>query len=92
MSSAASMVRFTAPSGVLTGQMQISNKSGTVYFSVEEYKRPKFEVLFDTIKGSYKLGEKVTLSGHAKAYAGNNVDGGRGKIQSSEKSEISIYI
>ena len=64
---------FTAP-GVLNGQMYISNGSGTHYFSVEEYKRPKFEVLFEPVKGVYKLGEKVKIKGTAKAYAGSNID------------------
>jgi hypothetical protein len=65
---------FTAPTGVLTGQMYISNLYGNVYFSVEEYKRPKFEVVFEPVKGSYKLGEQVTVKGNAKAYAGSNID------------------
>lgn len=66
---------FTAPQGVLNGQMRIDNGHGSHYFSVEEYKRPKFEVTFDTLKGSYKLNDKVTVKGFAKAYAGNMVDG-----------------
>lgn len=65
---------FTAPVGVLNGQMHIGNSSGNVYFRVEEYKRPKFEVNFKPITGSYKLGEKVEVTGLAKAYAGNNID------------------
>ncbi len=70
---------FTAPSGVLTGQMYISNDYGYLYFSVEEYKRPKFEVTFEPVKGSYKLGEMVTVNGNAKAFAGSNID--RGKVK-----------
>ena len=66
---------FVAPQGVLTGQMFIRNGSGNAYFSVEEYKRPKFEVNFDPVAGSFKLGEKVKVSGEAKAYAGSNIDG-----------------
>jgi len=65
---------FTAPTGVLTGKMRIQNETGNVRFSVEEYKRPKFEVVFDPVKGSYKLGSKITVSGKARAYAGNPVD------------------
>lgn len=65
---------FTAPVGVLNGQMHIGNGSGTVYFNVEEYKRPKFEVTFNPLKGSYKLGQQVEVTGLAKAYAGNNID------------------
>lgn len=65
---------FTAPSGVLTGQMHIKNDLGSVYFSVEEYKRPKFEVTFNPVKGSYKLGENILVTGIARAYAGSNID------------------
>ncbi len=65
---------FTAPMGGLTGQMRIGNESGNIYFSVEEYKRPKFEVGFKPVKGSYKLNEKISVTGTAKAYSGNNID------------------
>jgi hypothetical protein len=70
---------FTAPSSGLTGEMQIQNNdnSGTVSFSVEEYKRPKFEVTFSPVKGSFKLGERVTANGQATAYSGANIDGAK---------------
>lgn len=66
---------FVAPTGVLTGNMRIQGNNGTAYFSVEEYKRPKFKVDWDTLKADYALNEKVAVTGHALAYAGNNVDG-----------------
>ncbi|MBN2533193.1 MAG: hypothetical protein JXB88_09895 [Spirochaetales bacterium] len=65
---------FTAPSDRLNGNMYIANDTGSRSFSVEEYKRPKFEVLFDPVKGSYKLGEKVKVKGNAKAYSGFAID------------------
>jgi hypothetical protein len=65
---------FVLPTGSLNGQMHIGDVWGNLYFSVEEYKRPKFEVEFQPVKGSYKLGEKVTVKGTAKAYAGSNID------------------
>ena len=65
--------KFTLPNGVLNGQMRIANENGSQYFSVEEYKRPKFEVTFEPVKGSYKLGETVSVEGLAKAYAGNTI-------------------
>ncbi len=69
---------FVLPSGVLNGQMSISAGGyGTQYFSVEEYKRPKFEVVFDTLKESFKLEQKVKVSGQAKAYAGSMIDGAK---------------
>ncbi|MCD4731687.1 MAG: hypothetical protein K8R74_13865 [Bacteroidales bacterium] len=65
---------FTAPKGVLNGRMTIKNGSGSVTVKVEEYKRPTFEVVFNPIKGSYKLNEKVYITGNAKAFAGNVID------------------
>ncbi|HEX6891155.1 MAG TPA: alpha-2-macroglobulin family protein, partial [Chryseolinea sp.] len=70
---------FTAPSSGLTGEMQIQNTdgSGSASFSVEEYKRPKFEVTFSPIKGSFKLQETITANGQATAYSGANIDGAK---------------
>ncbi len=65
---------FTAPIGLLTGKMRIQNETGNVRIAIEEYKRPKFEVVFDPVKGSYKLDSKLTVKGKAMAYAGNPID------------------
>lgn len=64
---------FVAPQGVLTGQMTIRCETGSTYFQVEEYKRPKFEVTFEPVTGSYKLGETIVVKGKALAYAGSTV-------------------
>lgn len=66
---------FKAPESGLTGLMRLQNSSGYVSISVEEYKRPKFYVEFDTLKGDFALGQSVSVKGFAKAYAGNNIDG-----------------
>jgi len=65
---------FTASEVGLNGQMRISNNNGSVYIQVEEYKRPKFYVEFDTLKDHYALNSRVKVKGFAKAYAGNNID------------------
>lgn len=65
---------FTIPSGLMNGEMRIRNESGNTSIRVEEYKRPKFEVTFEPVKGSYKLNEEIAVTGTAKAYAGNNID------------------
>lgn len=72
---------FTAPQGQLNGAMRIQDDNGAVSFSVEDYKRPKFEVVMDPVKGSFKLGEKVKISGKATAYAGSSVDGAEVKYR-----------
>lgn len=65
---------FTAPTGGLTGTMTIRSESGSVYFSVEEYKRPRFKVEIDSLEGNYRLNETVTVNGQAMTYAGSAVD------------------
>lgn len=72
---------FTAPVGVLNGSMHFSDGYGTKYIRVEEYKRPKFEVSFNPVEGTYKLGEKVKVKGLAKSYAGSVVDGAKVKYR-----------
>ncbi len=64
---------FVAPQGVLTGSMNIRCETGSVSIQVEEYKRPKFEVTFEPVKGSYKLDETLVVKGKATAYAGSSV-------------------
>lgn len=66
---------FTAPTGALNGSMRIQDPNGSTYVTVEEYKRPKFEVEFEPVAGVFKIGEKIRVSGTAKAYAGSNIDG-----------------
>jgi uncharacterized protein YfaS (alpha-2-macroglobulin family) len=43
------------------------------YFSVEEYKRPKFETKFNPVTESYKVNDSITVKGTALAYAGSNI-------------------
>ena len=69
---------FAAPTSGLLGNMRIQvieGGNGTASFNVEEYKRPRFEVTTKPVEGAYRLGEKITLTGEAKNYAGNVVDG-----------------
>lgn len=67
---------FVIPQNVLTGNFSISAQqfTGIANFSVEEYKRPKFYIAFDTLSSAYKLNDTITVTGYAKAYAGNTVD------------------
>jgi hypothetical protein len=69
--------KFLLPVGVLNGTFTIvaEGQKGESSFSVEEYKRPKFFVEYEKVKGTYKLNDKIKVTGTAKAYAGNNIDG-----------------
>lgn len=67
---------FTLPQGVLNGQFYIMDSvtRSTHYFSVEEYKRPKFATEIKKPAGTYRVNDSITVTGNAKAYAGNNID------------------
>ncbi len=65
---------FVLPQGLLNGYMRLEGDYGSVSFRVEEYKRPTFEVKFDPVKGSYRYGDKVEITGKAEALAGYSVD------------------
>lgn len=69
--------RFTLPSTGLNGAftLEMANTEGSASFNVEDYKRPKFEVIYDTLKGTYTIDDEIVVKGIAKAYAGNAVDG-----------------
>ncbi len=62
---------FVIPTGGLNGRMTLKTKSGYTSFRVEEYKRPGFRVLFDTLEGQYKLNETITVTGRAEDFSGS---------------------
>ncbi|MCW3087102.1 MAG: alpha-2-macroglobulin, partial [Sediminibacterium sp.] len=72
--------KFQLPQNVLTGNFSIEarryNRSAT-FISVEEYKRPKFTVQFEKVTGAYRLNDIIVITGTAKAYAGNAIDGAK---------------
>lgn len=55
------------------------------YFSVEEYKRPTFEVTFDEIKENYTIGDTIKIKGNTKAFAGNNLTNAKVKYTISKR-------
>ncbi|MDR1153133.1 MAG: hypothetical protein LBL04_00350 [Bacteroidales bacterium] len=71
---------FTLPQGILNGRMTIKNEYGAVAISVEEYKRPTFEITTDPITAGYVLDDTVTITGTAQALAGYPVDGAKVKF------------
>jgi hypothetical protein len=64
---------FILPSRGLNGQFQLRNESGTEFFSVEEYKRPSFEITFEPLRNAYRLDEEVVVEGTVKTYSGANL-------------------
>lgn len=75
--------KFQLPTGTLNGEFSIYDEEeyGKTEFSVEEYKRPKFYVNYEKIKGTYKVSDKIKIIGVAKAYAGNNIGGANVKYR-----------
>lgn len=72
---------FTLPNQGLTGSFSIFAQQGSArsaaYFSVEEYKRPTFTVTLEKPKTAYQLNDSITITGNAKAFSGNNIDGAK---------------
>lgn len=68
---------FTLPKGKLNGNfiLKTEDQLGWKSFKVEEYKRPKFEVIFDDIKGEYQFGDTIHLTGKAVSYSGVPLSG-----------------
>lgn len=74
-------------SGFLPGQVYLTINEGGAYqyITVEEYKRPTFETVFDTIKAQYALGDSITFSGKAMAYAGYPIANAKVTVSVSEQ-------
>src|SRR5690606_29167051 len=70
---------FILPSSGLNGEYYIEFENEEAdfdiehYFSVEEYKRPKFETKFNPVTETYKVNDSITVKGTALAYSGSNI-------------------
>jgi len=68
---------FILPATGLTGNFylraRLGSTDGALSFSVEEYKRPKFETSFEPLEGVVKLNDTVTVIGSATAFAGSMI-------------------
>ncbi|HYC30401.1 MAG TPA: MG2 domain-containing protein, partial [Chitinophagaceae bacterium] len=80
--------RFTIPVNKLNGTFSLDEEKGEANFRVEEYKRPKFSVACDPVSGSYRLGDSITITGVAKSFAGNSIDGATVKYSVTRRSEF----
>lgn len=82
---------FVLPLSGLNGYHQIITQHGSVGFTVDEYRLPRFEVVFDTLRESYKLGEILTVSGQAKAYAGNPIGGAEVRYRITRQARFPFW-
>ncbi len=70
--------KYILPTSGLTGEYYLASSFSTkptyyrtrYSFRVEEYKRPKFEVIFEEPDSTYQLEKKVAIHGEAKSYTG----------------------
>ncbi len=80
---------FVLPSGGLMGRFSIhSDQSASTYFSVEEYKRPTFQVEFEEMKEKYQNGDTVTVKGKALSYAGVPIQSAKVAVQVIRKQAL----
>lgn len=84
---------FKLPEGSLNGNFSLYDSAGNGYhsFSVEEYKRPKFSVEVKKPAGTYRVNDSIQVTGTAKAYAGNNVDGAAVKYRVVRKVRYPVW-
>ena len=71
---------FIIPNTGLNGiyRIELDSDSGknmrsSTSFSIEEYKRPKFETQFQPVTETFKVNDSVTIKGTALAYAGSSI-------------------
>ncbi|WP_035483965.1 alpha-2-macroglobulin family protein [Gaetbulibacter saemankumensis] len=70
---------FILPNNGLNGQYHIvfdgekEDLYTEQYFSVEEYKRPKFKAKFNPVTKTYKVEDSIRVSGFAKSYSGSPI-------------------
>ena len=72
---------FELPEVGKMGIWRLLAHTGATTFHVEEYKRPTFEVTFDTVRTSYRAGDSIRVTGMARTFAGAPVQGAVVKYQ-----------
>ncbi len=80
---------FTLPTGLLNGRFTIRANNSSTSFSVEEYKRPTFQVEFPEYKESYQAGDTVRAQGKAMSYAGVPVQDA--KVKYTVKRRVAFW-
>lgn len=88
--------KFNLPQNTLTGNFSLkaitsskeaNTEAGSASFNVEEYKRPKFFLTFDTLKSNYRLNDSISITAYAKTYAGATVNGARATFKVTRNTQ-----
>ncbi len=67
---------FALPQTTLGGVFTLSTETASIYFRVEEYKRPTFRVDLLPIEGEVSFGDTATIRGKAETFSGIPLQGG----------------
>ncbi len=85
---------FVLPQSGLTGNYTLRTKNDEGYgyksFRVEEYKRPKFAVEMDSLKGEFLLEKEAKTTGKAESFAGAPISDAK-VVYRVERKEIFPY-
>lgn len=84
---------FTLPKGKLNGSFYLQTDANDGYrnISVEEYKRPKFEIVFDPVKEEYRYGQTIALTGKALMFSGVPLSGATVKYEIRKRNIRWMY-
>ncbi|MEJ2593883.1 MAG: alpha-2-macroglobulin family protein [bacterium] len=82
---------FILPTASLNGRMTLKTPTGSVGITVEEYKRPTFQVVIDSLHDTYKIGDTLTIKGRAETFAGAPVSGAEVKYRVVRRPLIEPY-
>ena len=54
----------------MNGTFSLNTQNGFRSIRVEDYKRPTFDITFEPVTESYRLGDRVELKGSVKTFSG----------------------
>lgn len=80
---------FTLPTGLLNGRFTLRANNQSISISVEEYKRPTFQVEFADYQETYRAGDTVYAQGKALTYAGVPVQGA--KVRYTVRRKVAFW-
>lgn len=61
---------FVLPTVTMSGMFRLVTDHGLLGIRVENYKRPTFDITFDPVKDSYRLGDRLDVQGQVQTYSG----------------------
>ena len=77
---------FTIPTDRVNGYYYLIGEHNSMYVQVEEYKRPTFEVTFESPEKEYKIGDSIAVMGKVAALSGFGLDNIEFKYQIVRKT------